>query len=82
VRLRALADALDARLATVWPAETKFERRCFELLRSAYVKARYSRHYRVTADELTWLLDRVGILQALVGEVCAARIEALRQASA
>jgi predicted nucleotidyltransferase/HEPN domain-containing protein len=81
VRLRGLAEPLDERLATVWPAETKFERRCFELLRAAYVKTRYSRHYRVTAEQLAWLLERVGILQGLVGAICAARIEALRQAS-
>jgi HEPN domain-containing protein len=81
VRLRALAEPLDPRLATVWPTDTKFERRCFELLRAAYVKARYSRQYRVTGEELAWLLERVGILQGLVGEICAARIEALRQAS-
>jgi predicted nucleotidyltransferase/HEPN domain-containing protein len=81
VRLRALAEPLDPRLAAVWPADTKFERRCFELLRAAYVKARYSREYRVTGEELAWLLERVGILQELVGEICSARIEALRQAS-
>ncbi|MGH1557299.1 hypothetical protein ACRAWD_04620 [Caulobacter segnis] len=31
---------MDARLAEVWPSETKFQKRCFELLRAAYVKAR------------------------------------------
>lgn len=82
IRLRALAEPLDPRLAAVWPAETKSERRCFELLRAAYVKARYSRQYRVTGEELAWLLERVGILQGLVGEICAARIGKLREASA
>ncbi|MET4682602.1 hypothetical protein ABIE19_000511 [Brevundimonas faecalis] len=31
-------------MAEAWPRETKFDRRCFELLREAYVKARYSEH--------------------------------------
>ena len=79
VRLRSLAETLDLRLAAVWPAETKFERRSFELLRAAYVKARYSRHYKITAEELAWLLERVGALQDLVKAICEARIEQLRQ---
>ena len=31
------------------------EQRCFELLRRAYVDARYSPHYKISAEELTWL---------------------------
>ena len=58
-RLRSEAEKLDGRLKAVWPNETKFERRCYELLRSAYVKARYSRHYKITAEELAWLLSRL-----------------------
>lgn len=48
----------------IWPTETKFQKRYFELLRAAYVKARCSRHYRVTAEELAWMRDRVELLQA------------------
>jgi predicted nucleotidyltransferase/HEPN domain-containing protein len=81
VRLRSLAEPLDPRLTAVWPSGTKFERRCFELLRAAYVKARYSRHYKVAAEELTWLQQRVGVLQGLVIEICQARIEELRKIS-
>ena len=72
--MRSLAEPLDPRLATVWPAETKFERRCFELLRAAYVKARYSRHYKIAGEELAWLQQRVRVLQGLVNEICQARI--------
>ena len=38
--LRSQAEQLDARLAEAWPRGTKFEQRCFELLRRAYVDAR------------------------------------------
>jgi predicted nucleotidyltransferase/HEPN domain-containing protein len=82
VRLRGLAEPLDPRLTSIWPNETKFQKRCFELLRAAYVKARYSRHYKITAEELAWLSERVTALQALVKEICQARIEQLRAASA
>jgi predicted nucleotidyltransferase/HEPN domain-containing protein len=76
-RLRKLAQELEPRLAEVWPTEAKFERRAYELLRAAYVKARYSRHYRITAEELEWLGSRVELLQGLVRVVCAERIRAL-----
>lgn len=51
-RLRSQTEQLEPRLAAVWPGESKFERRCYELLRGAYVNARYSRHYRITPEEL------------------------------
>ena len=78
VRLRQLAEPLDTRLAEIWPTATKFQKRCFELLRAAYVKARYSRHYKVTAEELDWIGGRVEILRALVQDICEARIAELR----
>ena len=43
---------MEPRLKEVWPRSTKFERRCYELLRDAYVKARYSRHYRISDEQL------------------------------
>lgn len=77
IRLRGLAEPLDPRLAAIWPMTTKFEKRCFELLRAAYVKARYSRHYRITAAELTWLEGRVSALRAVVEAVCRERLARL-----
>jgi hypothetical protein len=76
--LRKKAEAVDARLSDAWPRETKFERRCFELLREAYVKARYSKHYKISAQELTWLTERVEVLRGLAGTVCEERLKQLR----
>ena len=76
-RLRKLAEELDARLVEVWPIETKFQRRAYELLRAAYVKARYSRHYRITAEELEWLGSRVELLRDLIRISCEERIASL-----
>ncbi|WP_374346551.1 HEPN domain-containing protein [Phenylobacterium sp.] len=78
VRLRKLVEPLDPRLAEIWPTETKFEKRCFELLRAAYVKARYSRHYKVTAEEMAWLRERVPALREVVKAVCQERVAALK----
>lgn len=78
VRLRNLADQIDPSLIDIWPTETKFQKRCFELLRQAYVKARYSRRYKVTAEELAWMRERIELLQARVIALCEARLAALR----
>ncbi|MFN4024161.1 MAG: HEPN domain-containing protein [Hyphomonas sp.] len=56
--LRSLAEQIDPDLITVWPRETKHDRRLFELLKRAYVDARYSEHYAITAEELAWLGER------------------------
>ena len=74
--LRSLAEDLDERMREVWPSETRRDRRCFELLKRAYVEARYSEHYKITEEELTWLGDRVEQLQRLVKKVCDQRLSA------
>jgi HEPN domain-containing protein len=76
-RSRSEAEKLDDRLKAIWPNETKFERRCYELLRAAYVKARYSRHYKISAEELAWLGERITALQALVKTACEERLAVL-----
>ncbi|BAI95186.1 nucleotidyltransferase [Sphingobium sp. TA15] len=80
-RLRDLAEELEPSLKTVWPRETRFEKRCYSLLRDAYIKARYSRAYRITEEELDWIAQRVALLQNLVREACESRIETLAKAA-
>jgi HEPN domain-containing protein len=80
-QLRQLTEDVEPSLKAVWPRDSKADRRCYELLREAYVKARYSRHYRITAEELEWLGSRIDRLQALVRALCEERIEALAAAA-
>jgi uncharacterized protein len=75
--LRVQAERIDERLLSVWPAETRKQRALFEKLKEAYVKARYSKHYRVTAEELAWLGERVDALAAIVEAICSERIAQL-----
>ncbi len=77
--LRTQAERIDPRLIEVWPRETKGDRARFEKLKEAYVKARYSKHYRITEEELVWLGARVEALGKVVEEVCVERIEALQR---
>lgn len=55
---------------TIFPRETQEQEHRFELLRKAYVEARYEKNYTITKDELEWLAERVKKLQALTKEVC------------
>ena len=80
-QLRQLTEDVEPRLKAVWPRDTKFERRCYELLREAYVKARYSREYRITDEQLEWLSGRVELLQGIVREVSEERIATLAEAA-
>jgi hypothetical protein len=79
--LRTQAERIDRRLVHVWPRETKAERARFEKLKEAYVKARYSRHYRITEEELTWLGAQVEALGKVVEVICTERIEALERSA-
>jgi predicted nucleotidyltransferase/HEPN domain-containing protein len=80
-RLRDMAEELEPRLKTVWPRQNRFQKRCYALLRDAYVKARYSRSYVITAEQLDWIAARVAVLQDLVRQACESRIETLAKAA-
>lgn len=68
------AEQMDGRLIGIWKTDTKFGKRCYELIRAAYVKARYSDYYRVNNKELDWITERVVELQKLTRIICEERI--------
>jgi uncharacterized protein len=72
--LRSQAESSDARLVAAWPRDSRFARRCFELLSRAYVDARYSSKYAISSDELQWLVAHVKDLQQLVETICKERL--------
>lgn len=72
--LRTQAERIDLRLIDAWPRAERTDRSRFEKLKDAYVKARYSKHYRITADELTWLGERVERLSEMVDVICGEQI--------
>ena len=78
--LRTQAERIDMRLVDAWPRELKADRSRFEKLKEAYVKARYSKHYRITEEEMRWLGERVEELGRAVHAVCSERIAALETA--
>ena len=80
--LRTQAERLDRRLTFVWPMDSRKERAMFEKLKDAYVKARYSRHYRIAAEELAWLGACVEELGRVVQAICEERIQMLERSAA
>jgi predicted nucleotidyltransferase/HEPN domain-containing protein len=72
--LRDRSEDIARDLIPIWPRDSKFGRRCFELLQQAYVNARYSPHYKITAPELEWLVERIELLQAEVKAIAERRL--------
>ena len=79
--LRSLAEGLDRRLYGIWPEATHRERAMFQKLKEAYTKARYSKHYKISEEELNWLGERAEELGRVVHQVCTERITALEGAA-
>lgn len=78
--LRSLSESHDRSLVDIWPRYHRQDRRLFQLLKKAYVEARYSKHYAITKEELSWLGGRVAELLPLIEERCLARLDALKRA--
>ena len=76
--LRSLAEDKDPRLIEAWPRATKTDRRRFELLKRAYVEARYSASYKIGPEDLDALMTSVRRLRELVEQVSRERLEQLR----
>jgi len=72
--LRDKSEDIARDLIPVWPRDSKFGRRCFELLQQAYVNARYSPHYKISGPELEWLVERIELLQAEVKAIAEKRL--------
>ena len=75
--LRTQAERLDLRLVDAWPRQLRPDRTRFEKLKEAYVKARYSKHYRIKEEELGWLGEQIEELGRVVHTICLERISAL-----
>ncbi len=57
-------------LFMIFPFESQEQKDCFTLLRDAYVKARYDKHYKITEDQLLYLISRVEELKSVTEQIC------------
>jgi HEPN domain-containing protein len=79
--LRSLAEEQDRRLAEAFPRDQHKERAWFNTVNEAYVKARYSKHYEISEEALTWLGERTTVLLDLVRTLCSEHLEKLQRDS-
>lgn len=57
-------------LVGVWPRVLRTERARFNLPKEVYVKARYSRRYRINEEELVWLGGYIKELNSVARTLC------------
>lgn len=79
--LRSLAEDKEPMIVEAWSRLNKIDRRRFELLKRAYVEARYSPSYAITAEDLDALAVSVERLRGIVETLCRERLETLRKAA-
>ena len=77
--LRGEAAKLDRRFLSVWPEESHWQKAAFNQLKEAYVKGRYSKRYRIGADQLRWLGEQGQELARVVQAVCQEHIAELER---
>lgn len=61
-------------LASVFPTNTDFEKRCYDLLCRAYIESRYNKDFAVTKEELTYMLERTEMLKSITLRICTEKI--------
>ncbi|WP_236682682.1 HEPN domain-containing protein [Rickettsia felis] len=58
----------------VFPIVTPEQKECFKLLQKAYVDARYDKNYKITKEQLLYLIERVEKLKEITERICLKRI--------
>ncbi|WP_341794671.1 HEPN domain-containing protein [Rickettsia endosymbiont of Rhinocyllus conicus] len=72
--LGGMAKNYDSELLQVFPIATHEQKECFELLKKAYVDARYDKNYKITKEQLLYLIERIEKLKEITERICTARI--------
>jgi predicted nucleotidyltransferase/HEPN domain-containing protein len=68
---------LDPAFRDIFPRRPPAEKRRLELLKDAYVKARYSLKWRISREDLEVLAQRIAVLRERTEAVCQAYIDSL-----
>ncbi len=74
LKLTQLVASIEPKFLPVFPQSTEAEKYRFELLRKAYIDARYKPSYTITSDELEWLAERAQYLKKLTETLCQEKI--------
>lgn len=69
-KLCSRAKRFSREVSSFFPLHTEFEKHCFDLLKRAYIEARYNRHFVVTKEELAYMIGRVERIKEVTERVC------------
>ncbi len=58
----------------IFPRATEHEKECFNLLNSAYIDARYEEDYKITLEQLNYLILRIEELKEITQKICSDKI--------
>ena len=75
-KLGSLAGNYNDELWQVFPHSSIDQRQAFKLLERAYIEARYNKEYKITKEQLLYLVERVQKLQNLTERICQEYINA------
>ena len=77
--LAAMVKGFDRELSVVFPSDTPEASDCFGLLCSAYIDARYNKDYKITREQLEYLLSRIEYLKKVTYRVCKEKLASYEQ---
>lgn len=69
-KLGSLSSNYSKELLKIFPRSTKEQNDCFILLQKAYIDARYNKKYKITGEQLLYLIKRVEKLKTVTEEIC------------
>ncbi|WP_341751236.1 HEPN domain-containing protein [Candidatus Tisiphia endosymbiont of Piscicola geometra] len=73
-KLGSIAGNYNEELWQIFPHSSIEQRQCFRLLEQAYIEARYNKDYKITKEQLLYLIDRVKKLKTVTEKICLERI--------
>jgi predicted nucleotidyltransferase/HEPN domain-containing protein len=73
-KLGSLASNYSDELLKIFPRDTEEQEEKFILLKLAYTEARYNKNYKITEEQLVYLIKRVEKLKSVTEEICIAWI--------
>jgi len=74
-KLRSRSNNYHDDLLKIFTFDTLERRKCFKLLKTAYVEARYNKHYSITKEQLEYLIERVERLKEITEKICLDQIK-------
>ena len=75
--LNKLCSSQSSRFLNLFPTATEEQKECFRLLEKAYVNSRYEKDYKITKEQLEYLIEIVEKLKVITEEVCKEKIGSL-----